>query len=137
MSNDWLEINTAWQGGMAFLGKNQDSAQIQIGKLKGQSGVTPMETVLVALAGCSGSDVLLILEKKRLEVQDLKINVRAKRAEDHPRVYTEIEMEYILQGNLPEKDVEQAIRLSKEKYCSVGVMLEKTAKLTTSFKILK
>ncbi len=134
--NDWLEINSIWQGGAAFLGNNPDGAQVQIGKLENQSGVSPMEVVLLALAGCSGSDVLMILEKKRLTVKDLKVNVRGKRAENPPRVYTEIEMEYILTGDLPEKDVEQAIRLSQEKYCSVGVMLEKSAKITTSFHIL-
>lgn len=136
MTNDWLEINTQWQGGMAFAGTNPDGAQVQIGKLENQAGVSPMESVLLALAGCSGSDVLVILQKKKLTVEDLKVNVRGKRAEEHPRVYVEIEMEYVLQGNLPEKDVQQAILLSQEKYCSVGVMLEKTAKLTTSFRIV-
>jgi putative redox protein len=138
MTDSWREISTSWQGGTAFLGTNKDGAQVQIGKLENQTGVGPMETILVALAGCSGDDVLSILKKKRQEVTDLKINVRGKRAENPPMVYTEIHVEYILRGNeLKDKDVEQAIRLSQEKYCSVGAMLAKTAKITTSFRTLR
>lgn len=137
MEDAWREISTSWQGGTAFLGTNKDGAQVQIGKLEGQSGIGPMETVLIALAGCTGDDVLAILNKKRQQITDLKINVRGKRAENPPKVYTEIHVEYILRGkNLIEKDVEQAIRLSEEKYCSVGAMLGKTAKIHTSFKVL-
>ena len=137
MTHSWREISTSWQGGTAFLGANQDGAQVQIGKLENQMGIGPMEAVLAALAGCSGSDVLEIMSKKRQKITDLKVNVRGKRAENPPKVYTEIHVEYILSGNdLKEKDVEQAIRLSQEKYCSVGAMLGKTAKIETSFQIL-
>jgi putative redox protein len=137
MENIWREISTSWQGGTAFLGTNKDGAQVQIGKLEGQEGIGPMEAVLVALAGCTGDDVLAILKKKRQRVTDFKINVRGLRAENPPKVYTEIHVEYILRGDdLKEKDVEQAIRLSEDKYCSVGQMLGKTAKITTSFEVL-
>ena len=137
MTEAWREISTSWQGGTAFLGTNKDGAQVQIGKLEGQAGIGPMEAVLTALAACSGDDVLTILKKKRQEVAELKINVRGKRAENPPRVYTEIHVEYILYGKgLKERDVEQAIRLSEEKYCSVGAMLGKTAQIQTSFKVL-
>ena len=137
MENAWREISTSWQGGTAFLGTNKDGAQIQIGKLEGQSGIGPMEAVLTALAACTGDDVLAILNKKRQQVTELKINVRGRRAENPPRVYTEIHVEYILRGNsLQEKDIEQAIRLSEDKYCSVGAMLGKTARIYTSFKVL-
>jgi putative redox protein len=137
MADTWREVSTSWQGGTAFLGTNKDGAQIQIGKLKGQSGIGPMETVLIALASCSGDDVLAILNKKRQHVTALKINVRGKRAENPPKVYTEIHVEYILRGNdLQVKAIEQAIRLSEEKYCSVGAMLGKSAKIYTSFKVL-
>ncbi len=137
MEDAWREISTSWQGGTAFLGTNKDGAQIQIGKLGGHSGIGPMEAVLTALAACTGDDVLAILNKKRQHVAELKINVRGRRAENLPKVYTEIHVEYILRGNeLQEKDIEQAIRLSEEKYCSVGAMLGKTAKIHTSFKVL-
>jgi len=137
MTEAWREISTSWQGGTAFLGTNKDGAQVQIGKLEDQIGIGPMETVLCALAACSGDDVLSIMKKKRQDITELKINVRGKRAENPPRVYTEINVEYILYGKgLKEKDVEQAIRLSQEKYCSVGAMLGKTAKIQSSFSVL-
>ena len=74
-----------------------------------------MEVVLTALAACTGDDVLSILSKKRQHVTELKINVRGKRAENPPKIYTEIHVEYILRGtDLQEKDIEQAIHLSEE-----------------------
>ena len=137
MTDSWREISTSWQGGTAFLGTNIDGAQVQIGKLENQAGIGPMEAVLTALAACSGDDVLSILKKKRQEVTELKVNARGKRAENPPKVYVEIHVEYIMRGgNLKEKDVAQAIRLSQEKYCSVGAMLGKTAKISTSFRLL-
>jgi putative redox protein len=137
MTDAWREISTSWQGGTAFLGTNKDGAQVQIGKLEGQEGIDPMEAVLTALAACTGDDVLAILKKKRQQVTELKINVRGKRAENPPKVYTEIHVEYILKGaGLKEKDIQQAIRLSEEKYCSVGAMLGRSAKIHTSFKLL-
>jgi len=137
MTDAWREISASWQGGTAFLGTNKDGAQVQIGKLEGQTGIGPMEVVLTALAACTGDDVLEILKKKRQHVTELKINVRGMRSENPPKVYTEIHVEYILRGiNLKEKDVEQAIQLSEEKYCSVGAMLGKTAKISTSLEVL-
>ena len=137
MEDAWREISTSWQGGTAFLGTNKDGAQLQIGKLEGQSGIGPMEVVLTALAACTGDDILSILRKKRQHVTELKINVRGKRAENPPKIYIEIHVEYILRGtDLQEKDIEQAIHLSEEKYCSVGAMLGKSAKIYTSFKVL-
>jgi len=137
MTDAWREISTSWRGGTAFLGTNKDGAQVQIGKLEGQAGIGPMEAVLQALAACSGDDVLSILKKKRQKVSALEIHVRGRRAKNPPRVYTEIHVEYVLHGSgLKEKDVAQAIRLSQEKYCSVGAMLGKTAVIQTSFQVL-
>ena len=96
MTDPWREISTSWQGGTVFQGTNKDGAQVQIGKLENQAGFNPMETVLLALAACSGDDVLSILKKKRREVTGLKINARGKRAENPPKVYTEIHVEYIV-----------------------------------------
>jgi putative redox protein len=77
-----------------------------------------------------------ILEKKRQRVTGLQVSARAERAEESPRVYTKIEIEYLLQGSgIKPKAVEDAIRLSKEKYCSASIMLGKTAQITTSFRI--
>lgn len=130
------EITVEWKGGMAFIGHNPAGGQVQMGELDGKPGVGPMELALVALAGCTGMDIISILEKKRLRPADFRLRVRGIRAETYPMVYTEIEVEYLLWGeNLPAKDVEQAIRLSEEKYCSVGIMLGKTATIRSTYRI--
>ena len=93
---------------------------------------------LVAIGGCTGMDIVSILQKKRLKLADLQIQVRGKRASDYPMVWTEIHLTYLVWGkDLQPRDVEQAIQLSEEKYCSVGIMLGKTAKITSEYKILK
>ena len=100
-------------------------------------GPSPMELVLVGLAGCTGMDVVDILKKKRLDVKGLEVRVEGTRAETSPMVYTCIDVVYIVHGkNIPGSDVEQAIKLSEEKYCSVGVMLGKTAQINHRYEII-
>ena len=100
--------------------------------------IGPMQLLLAALGGCTGMDIAVILKKKHLDLTDLKVKVRGKRAEDYPMIWTEIEVTYLLWGNdLNKKDVEQAIALSEEKYCSVGIMLEKAAAVRSNYRILK
>lgn len=100
-------------------------------------GPSPMELLLVGLAGCTGIDVIDILKKKRLDVTGLEVRVEGVRAETYPMVYTELLVAYIVTGkDIPESAVEQAIQLSEEKYCSAGAMLSKTAKLTHRFEII-
>ncbi len=95
-------------------------------------GTRPMELVLMALGGCSGMDVELILRKMRVPVRDFRIQISGQRADDDPRVYTNIHVAYHFWGpDLPKDKLERAVRLSKEKYCSVTHMLNKTAEMTT------
>lgn len=91
---------------------------------------TPMELVLIALCGCTASDVVGILRKKREPFTSLEVSASGERAAGYPSVYTEIKLVYRIGGKVSRKAVEDAVRLSKEKYCSVSVMLEKTAKIT-------
>lgn len=131
------QVLAEWQGGSAFTGRNASGGMIQIGEREGQPGVSPMDLLLLGLAGCTGIDVISILEKKRQPPLDMKIMVSGKRAIQHPRVYTHIEVTFVLWGkNLDAEAVEKAIQLSEEKYCSASQMLKATAKLETSFKIL-
>jgi putative redox protein len=126
-----------WQGGKAFIGQNQSGAKVTMGTLGDGSDVSPMELLLMGLAGCTGIDVALILEKKRQPLADLRVVVRGKRAEEHPRVYTHIEIEYLLWGEgLSEKAVRQAIDLSEQKYCSASAMLGQRAEITSTYRIL-
>src|SRR5579863_4968982 len=95
------------------------------------TGNSPMELVLIALCGCTGYDVVSILQKKREPFTSLEVRAEAERATTQPAVYTEIKLIYRVGGKVSHKAVEDAVRLSKEKYCSVSAMLEKTAKIST------
>ena len=90
-------------------------------------GPSPMEAVLMALCSCTSVDVVEILRKKRLQLTGLRVSARAERAEDPPRVFTRILLTYAVRGKLNRKAVEDAVSLSKNKYCSVSKMLEKAA----------
>jgi putative redox protein len=94
------------------------------------AGNSPMELVLIGLCGCTGYDVVSILQKKREPFTSLEVRAQAERAPDSPSVYTEIKLTYRVGGKVSRKAVEDAVRLSKEKYCSVSAMLDKTAKIT-------
>jgi len=95
------------------------------------AGNSPMELVLIGLCGCTGYDVVSILQKKREPFTSLEVRAEAERAANPPSVYTQIKLIYRVGGKVSRKAVEDAVRLSKEKYCSVSAMLEKTAKITT------
>jgi putative redox protein len=100
-------------------------------------GFRPIEMLLVGLAGCTGMDVITILRKKRQLVTDYEVRVEGIRAEDHPMVFLEINVEHIITGyELQPQAVEQAIRLSEERYCGVGAMLGKTAHITNCFRLI-
>ncbi|MGA8441166.1 MAG: OsmC family protein [Candidatus Sulfotelmatobacter sp.] len=96
------------------------------------TGNSPMELVLIGLCGCTGYDVVSILQKKREPFTRLEVRAEAERAPNPPSVYTEIKLIYRVGGKVSHKAVEDAVRLSKEKYCSVSAMLDKTAKITTA-----
>lgn len=100
-------------------------------------GPTPTELVLVAVAGCTGMDIVDILRKKRLNVTGLEVKVTGTQAETYPTVYTELDVVYVVRGkDIPPSAVEQAIKLSEEKYCCVGIMIGKTAKINSRYEII-
>ena len=137
MVDQWREIEAEWQGGGTFIGKNATGGSVQMGKLNDRPGVSPMELLLVGLAGCTGMDIVDILAKKRQPLQALKVQVRGNRSDDYPKIYKEIEVTYLVWGEgVDSKAVERAIQLSEEKYCSVSAMLRGAAKITTSYRIL-
>jgi putative redox protein len=100
------------------------------------TGNSPMELVLIGLCGCTGYDVVSILQKKREPFTSLEVSAEAERATGFPAVYTKIKLLYRVGGKVSRKAVEDAVRLSKEKYCSVSAMLEKTAKITAEIEYL-
>ena len=94
------------------------------------TGNSPMELVLLGLCGCTGYDVVSILRKKREPFTSVEVRVEAERAAEPPTVYTEIRLVYRVGGKVSHKAVEDAVKLSEEKYCSVAAMLRKTAKIS-------
>jgi putative redox protein len=98
---------------------------------------SPMELVLIALCGCTASDVVGILRKKREPFTHLEVHAQGERASGYPAVYTEISLVYRIGGKVSRKAVEDAVRLSKEKYCSVSAMLEKTVKIMTKIELVE
>ncbi|MHB1687001.1 MAG: OsmC family protein [Ignavibacteriaceae bacterium] len=102
------------------------------------AGIRPKELILLALAGCTGSDVISILSKKKTPLDDFEINIKADVSDEHPQVFTKIDLEYVFYGkNLNVKDIERAIELSLTKYCGVTAMLQKAVEMTHTYRIVE
>lgn len=131
-----LEAKVTWVEERRFIGKASSGHAIVVDGSAEKQGPSPMELLLIGMAGCTAYDVIGILQKKRQTVTSLEVNASAERADEPPRVYTAIDVEYLVRGrNINPKAVEDAIRLSKETYCSASIMLGKTARITTSYRI--
>ncbi len=101
------------------------------------AAIRPKELLLLSLAGCTGSDVAAILQKKRVKLDGFEMNIEAEQTEEHPKIYSEIKLEYVFYGkNVQAKDVERAIELSQTKYCGVTAMLQKAVKITHTYRIV-
>jgi len=123
------EAKTTWKENQRFEGVASSGHSIVVDGDKA-AGNSPMELVLIGLCGCTSYDVVSILQKKREPFTSLEVRAKAERAAEPPTVYTEIKLTYRVGGKVSRKAVEDAVRLSKEKYCSVSAMLAKTAKIT-------
>lgn len=129
------EARTTWLEKQRFTGSAVSGHSIVVDG-DHVAGNSPMELVLIGLCGCTGYDVVSILRKKREPFSSLEVRAQAERAPDPPSVYTEIKLLYRVGGKVSRKAVEDAVRLSEEKYCSVSAMLAKTAKITTEIEFL-
>ncbi len=104
----------------------------------GNTGLRPMELLLVSLGGCSGMDIVSILRKKQQEVTGIEINVKGQKAENYPKKFTDIDIEFVVKGrNISENAVKRAIDLSMNKYCSVKATFESSAKISFSYRIVQ
>lgn len=119
-----------WSDNERYIGVADSRHALVLDTAKEKTANTPMELVLIALCGCTASDVVGVLRKKREPFTSLEVSAEGQRAEDYPQVYTDIKLTYRVGGKVSPKAVEDAVRLSKEKYCSVSAMLAKTAKIT-------
>ncbi len=117
------KASVTWQEKKAFLGVSPSGHHVQIDADK-ENGASPMELILLGLGGCASYDVVSILQKSRQEVTDVRCELTANRAETVPAVYTDIHMHFIVTGqDIKDKQVEKAVSLSAEKYCSASRML--------------
>lgn len=119
----------------SFVATNEKGHQVNLSGDGTAAG--PMESVLMAIAGCSTIDIVMILEKMRQPLENIDVKVEAERREEIPRTFTDIKLHYILTGDLKVSKVEQAINSSLDKYCSVSKMIEKSAKISSSYEILE
>ena len=125
-----IEAKAFWTDNERYLGSATSHHAVVMDTATEKTASTPMELVLIALCGCTASDVVGILRKKREAFTGLEVSAKAERADGYPAVYTEIQLTYRIHGPVSQIGMEDAVRLSKEKYCSVSAMLEKTAKIT-------
>ena len=137
-----MNISVNWVDGMLMVGKSNSGHSITMDgppEIGGDNlGVRPMEMLLLGVAGCTMIDVVTTLKKMRQELTHCETKVNAERANDHPKVFTDIHIQFLVKGNdLDSKKVEKAITLSAEKYCSASIMLGKTASISHDFEILE
>ncbi len=127
-----IEASVNWSDQDRFVGSATSRHALVMDAGKEKTANSPMELVLLALCGCTASDVVGILRKKREAFTALEVRAEAERLDGYPAVYTDIKLTYRVTGPVAKKAMEDAVRLSKDKYCSVSAMLEKTAKITYS-----
>ena len=125
-----IEASLNWTDEDRFVGLASSRHSMVMDAGKEKTANSPMELVLLALCGCTASDVVGILRKKREPFTGLEVRAKGERADGYPAVYTSIHLTYLVRGQVSRKAMEDAVRLSKERYCSVSAMLEKTAKIT-------
>jgi putative redox protein len=130
-----IKAKLEWKEKMQFVGQAGDSPSIFIDTPEGNTGPTPMELVLMGVAGCTAIDVIWIMKKRRAEVTGFQVNITGERADEHPKRYTRLLLEYVLEGKgITPKDVERAIKLSTTKYCSATASMN--AQVETSYRIV-
>ena len=127
-----VEARVQWTDGERFVAEaSSGHALVVDSDRERNTAAGPMELVLVGLCACTATDVVSILRKKREPFTRVEVRAEAERAKQPPTVYETIKLIYTVGGQVSKKAVEDAVRLSEEKYCSVSAMLKKTAKITT------
>jgi putative redox protein len=135
-----VDAKVTWQGQMSFTGTADTGFNLSLGadpKVGGHNdGFRPMELMALSLAGCTAMDVISILSKKRQQVNAFEVRVHAERADEHPKVFTHVQIEYLIEGNqIDPAAVERAIDLSANKYCPAQHMLNKAVKIEHTYQI--
>jgi putative redox protein len=136
------EASIRWAGRMTFIGKAGSNHIVPMDSgpdFGGDSSATkPMELLLLGLGGCTGMDVVSLLNKMRVNFTAIEMNITADRAEEHPTVYTRIDIEYVITGHgIDAEKVKRAVELSQEKYCSVSAMLRKACPVNYAIRLVQ
>ena len=137
-----MECKVRWQDAMSFVAETGSGHLVCMDSAPEAGGRNlaprPMELVLAGTGGCTAFDIVLILKRGRHEVSGCEVRLQAERAEMDPKVFTAINMHFVVTGkNLKRDTVERAVKLSAEKYCSASIMLGKTAAITHSFEVVE
>ncbi|MCJ7659755.1 MAG: OsmC family protein [Anaerolineales bacterium] len=135
-----MEAKATWKGKLSFTGTGDSGHEILLGASSSiggdDDGLRPMELFALGLAGCTGMDVISILQKKRQEVGAFEVEVHMKRADEHPKVFTQAEIEYFVTGkSVQEKALVRAIELSAARYCPAQAMLGKIMPIAIKYHI--
>jgi len=133
------QIRAVWRGGIAFEGITESGQTVFMDSPiaeGGPQGPSPMQLLLISLAGCTAMDAISILKKKRQDVTGFEVHVVGNRAPEHPKYYSDIEMEFVVRGrNISPKAVERAIELSQERYCSASANLKPKSNIFSRYRI--
>lgn len=134
-----VDLARALGVGRQFIATTGSEHHLILDDASGGTGAKPIELVAVALAGCTAFDVITVLRQKyHQKVTGYEVRVEADQAERPPQVFTEIRIHHLVQGfEIEPKAIEAAIRLSEEKYCSVGAMVKQTACLHTTYEVVE
>jgi len=137
-----MQACVKWVDGAQFLAETGSGHSLVIdGPPEGggrNMGMRPMELILLGTAGCTAYDVVSILKKSRQSIIDCRVEVKAERSDDIPKVFTHIHLHYVISGKgLAEKTVERAIQLTAEKYCSASIMLAKAVEISHDYEVVE
>ena len=137
-----MESKVVWKGRMAFTGSSDSGYLIPLDAKKRagghEMGFQPLQLFAIGLVGCTGMDVISILQKKRQEVTEFEVSAHIERAEEHPKVFTKIVIEYKVTGKgIDQQSVERAVELSETRYCPAQAMLEKAVEISHKITILE
>jgi putative redox protein len=135
-----MHVRVKWIEGVAFLGESETGHAVVLDGAPENGGrnigMRPMEMLLIGMGGCTSFDVVTILKKARQPIVDCVAEIKAERADEVPKVFTKIHVHFVITGNnLSETQVERAVKLSAEKYCSASIMLSKSVEITHDFEI--
>lgn len=135
-----MQVSLDWKQGLSFHGSAPSGHSVDLSAYKDVGGAgdgfAPEELVALGLGGCTGMDIISILQKKQQDVQKLQLRVTTQKRDEHPKVWTHALIEYIVTGsNIDPAAVERAIQLSSEKYCLVQNMLKASVKIETRYEI--